>query len=104
MERLENGIYQYVLPRKDSMSFKFTPGSFTSIESDIDGETIPARILNPSALEMKTVSYTIHGWEDLSESRGDGFENTLLIASFMGMFCCLDCCLSGRPSGKQTIF
>jgi AraC-like DNA-binding protein len=88
MEKVEKGTYQFVLPKRDSIAFKFTRGSFSSLESDDNGESIPARILVPSKLDLKTVNYTINGWEDLSESTGDGFEGALMITSFMGFFCC----------------
>lgn len=62
-------IYQLtVSPGAGSMSFKFTRGSWTTVESDMNGNFIPNRSHTPSGVD--TLYLQIAGWEDLQGGGG----------------------------------
>ncbi len=86
LERLQNGTYQFVLHNSDTLSFKFTRGSFQSMEADKNGKPITSRLLIPFQLKSQNILYSIEGWEDLSEDTADFFRIILILAAILGLF------------------
>jgi predicted alpha/beta superfamily hydrolase len=66
------GQYQIVLnPPVGEVKFKFTRGSWTSVEGNANGSFLPDRILNYNG-QPTTVNLSILTWEDLGGSGGNG--------------------------------
>ncbi len=104
LERLDNGNYQMVLHHLDTLSFKFTRGSFESIEVGKNGQPLASRLLIPSSIESKEIQYRIDGWEDLSESKTDFYTIILMLAAFMSAFIAIGFSMIRNPKKEANAF
>jgi AraC-like DNA-binding protein len=87
LERLDNGTYELnVPPENDTLLFKFTRGSWSSMESDESGKPVGLRKIVRAELKSTTLDNTIEGWEDLSGKAVDFFNLILVVSSCLGFF------------------
>lgn len=67
-----SGLYQITLmPASGEVKFKFTRGSWATVEGNANGGFLPDRVINYSG-QPTTVNLTILSWEDLGGGSGTG--------------------------------
>ena len=66
--------FYYTLQTTGNVEFKFTRGSWSSVESDASGNFVPDRTYTP--VNGDTLYCQIQGWEDLNGNGGTGNQST----------------------------
>ncbi|PWJ35008.1 AraC-like DNA-binding protein [Sediminitomix flava] len=75
----KNGVFEVVIPAQiDSFHYKFTRGSWSSVEGGYSGGFRPNRFYSKKSDKPETIAVIISSWEDLSE-------NVLSLYSFIGL-------------------
>jgi hypothetical protein len=86
LERLENGTYQYLLQKQDTLVFKFTRGTLQSMEADAAGNPIAPHKLMLRKPDERTLIYNIDGWEDFADKKLYSVREVLTTACFIALF------------------
>ncbi|MDX1939991.1 MAG: alpha/beta hydrolase-fold protein [Saprospiraceae bacterium] len=72
LQKQENGTYQITInPPSGQLEFKFTRGSWATVEGNAEGSARPNRVLQYNG-QAQTVEFSILSWEDLSGQTPQG--------------------------------
>jgi AraC-like DNA-binding protein len=105
LDRKENGFYELdVPPENDTLDFKFTRGSWSSMESDESGKPKGLRKIVRAELKSTTFENAIEGWEDLSGKDVDFFSLIIVFSSCLGFFAVIGLTMIQDPKKEANAF